>query len=286
MPLFKKSIVNPSFINFKNFYGMAVKTSDQIKEISVVSSIDGSEEKNLFFHPGGAEKVPLVIGLHTWSFDRNNKVGLLDFCQQRRWGLLLPEFRGPNLLSNPRATQACGSKLAMQDVIDAINFVSASYPIDSSNIFLFGGSGGGHMALMLAAYAPEIWRGVSAWCPITDLREWHRYYGKSSNYSVHLEACCGGAPGDNAAVDNEYAVRSPISYLEQLMKAKLYIHHGRGDHSVPYSHTLTLALKLEEMGHQELFFEIFDGGHEIRNNRAFDWFDSLMKHTNKDALTG
>lgn len=51
LSFFNKSIVNPSFINFKNFYGMAVKISDQIKEISVVSSIDGSEEKNLFFIP-------------------------------------------------------------------------------------------------------------------------------------------------------------------------------------------------------------------------------------------
>jgi predicted peptidase len=86
---------------------------------------------------------------------------------------MLPEFRGPNCSDNPRCTEACGSKLAKQDIVDAVNYVSKNYNINTDKIFLLGGSGGGHMALMTGSYRPDIWLAVSAWCSITDLQLWH-----------------------------------------------------------------------------------------------------------------
>ncbi|MFA7229866.1 MAG: prolyl oligopeptidase family serine peptidase [Victivallaceae bacterium] len=260
--------------------------SDNFKEIEVISSLDGSSEKNLLYYPENGKNVPLAVVLHTWSFDRNNQRAVEIFCRERGWALLLPEFRGPNLPTNPRATQACGSKLARQDVIDAVEFVCANYSIDRGNIFLAGGSGGGHMALMMAAYRPQFWRGVCAWCPITDLALWHNSYVKGTGYAVHVEACCGGAPGESAEINQEYIERSPVSYLNELMNANLYIRHGRGDSVVPYIHTLNLALKLEEMRHKKLFFEIFDGGHEARHDLSFRWFDALYNAVETQKLTG
>ena len=254
--------------------------SDLCKEIEVVSTIDKSPEKSLLFFPENKTNVPLVVGLHTWSCDRfNQQNNLLPFCQERGWALLLPEFRGPNLNANPRAVQACASTLARQDVIDAVNQLIAGGRIDCGNIFLFGGSGGGHMALMMAAYAPHLWRAVSSWCPITDLAAWHE---QNKGYAPHIEACCGGAPGGNAG---EYRERSPINHLASLMQANLSIHHGRFDNSVPYAHTLNLAMKLETMRHPRLFFEIFDGGHELKPEVAFTWFDKLYNASAGTKLT-
>ena len=250
------------------------------KEIEVVSTIDKSPEKNLLFYPENKTNVPLVAGLHTWSFDRfNQQENLLPFCRERGWALLLPEFRGPNLNKNPRAVQACGSTLARQDVIDAVNHLLDTCRIDSGNIFLFGGSGGGHMALMMAAYAPQLWRAVSSWCPITDLTAWHE---ENKGYAPHIEACCGGTP-DTAV--QEYRERSPAGHLASLMQANLSIHHGRFDNSVPYTHTLNLAMKLEAMRHPNLFFEIFDGGHELKPDIAFTWFDKLYNASAGIKLT-
>ena len=162
----------------------------EMKEIEVVSTIDGSPEKCLFYYPEGEICAPLAVGLHTWSYDRfNQENDMLPFCAKRKWALLLPEFRGPNLDGNPRAFQACASLKARQDVLDAVSFVKRACGIDSSNIFLLGGSGGGHMALMMAAYAPKLWKGVSSWVPITDLAAWRT---QNPNYQRHVEACCGG----------------------------------------------------------------------------------------------
>jgi dipeptidyl aminopeptidase/acylaminoacyl peptidase len=260
---------------------------NEFNEIEVVSSLDGSCEKNLLFFPDEEQNVPLVVALHTWSAERSNQVGLLQFCKERKWALLLPEFRGPNIVDNPRAKEACGSQLACQDIIDATGFVQANYSIDKDAVFLVGGSGGGHMSLMISAYKPEMWRGVSSWCPITDVALWHKYYGAGKGYAPHMEACCGGAPGESPEVDYEYSKRSPMSYLTKLAKANLSVHHGRFDKSVPCIHTINLAVALNALNPENFFFEIFDGGHDFEPERAFAWFDKIMKIANDTTeLTG
>ncbi len=245
-----------------------------MQELTVKSSIDGSDENSLMFYPSGQHNVPLLVGLHTWSFDRFNQIEeMLPRCQQRNWALLLPEFRGSNLQTNPRAKQACGSQLAMQDIIDALDFVCDNYPVSSENVFLLGGSGGGHMALMMAAYSPSRWRAISSWCPITDLAKWHK---ENSRYAPHIEACCGGAPSENPQTSEEYKKRSPITYIENVTDVNLSLHHGRFDKSVPYTHSFDFAVALEQYKPKRFFFEIFDGGHDIHYDRAFNWFESLL----------
>jgi dipeptidyl aminopeptidase/acylaminoacyl peptidase len=258
---------------------------DGVFEITVNSSIDGSQEPCLLYLPAGAGPLPLVVGLHTWSHDRFNQVNeMLPFCRERGWALLLPEFRGPNLASNPRARQACGSAVARQDVLDAVDSVVAGYPLNAANIFLLGGSGGGHLALLLAARAPHRWKGVSAWVPITDLAAWHH---ENPDYAANLAACCGGNPGDCPDADREYRERSPLSHVQELANATISLHHGRYDPVVPYRQSWRLALELERLGAPHFFFEIFDGGHDIRYDRAFAWFDRLTAGVGFDgALSG
>lgn len=241
--------------------------------------MDSSPEKSWCYFPDDKKNIPLVIGLHTWSCERSNQLkNLRPLCQARGWALLLPEFRGPNLVNNPRAPQACASRLAKQDIIDALDSVLKQYPLDKNNVFLLGGSGGGHMALMMAAYAPTRFRAVSAWCPITDLAAWH---GQNAAYAPHIEACCGGPPGASPEIDREYRERSPLFHAAVMTNANLSVHHGRFDASVPYSHTVNLALEIEKLGPKSFFFEIFDGGHDLLYDTAFNWFDKLAEPDEK-----
>ena len=245
------------------------------------STADGEQEPYLVYLPESDTPVPLVVGLHTWSCDRFNQVdGMLPWCRKRGWGLVLPEFRGPNLTVNPRAPQACASPLAQQDILDALDAVSGEGTIDVDRVFLLGGSGGGHMALMMAANAPGRWRGVSSWVPITDLAAWH---AQNPKYAPHIVACCGGSPGRSDDVDREYRTRSPLFLAEKLATANLYVHHGRFDASVPYTHTSYLAHEIEKHRPERFFHEIFDGGHEIRYDAAFRWFDTLVSAPQPNA---
>tara|TARA_B100000609_G_scaffold191540_1_gene180460 strand:+ start:75 stop:869 length:795 start_codon:yes stop_codon:yes gene_type:complete len=263
---------------------------NEMIEIQVKSTIDGSMEPSLFYCPDGLGKKTLVVGLHTWSMDRFNQVeSMLPYCKERNWALLLPEFRGSNLpAKNNSVGKACSSIESRQDIIDATKFVVNNYPVDSDGIFLLGGSGGAHMALMMAAYKPDMWFAVSSWCPITDLDLWFQYHiNRKTPYAASIFACCGGAPGTSEEIDKQYHDRSPVSYVKEIAKCNnVFVHHGRYDESVPYEHTINLFKLIESHDPSRFFCEIFDGGHEIDYKRAFDWFDKLLDKQEKSALTG
>lgn len=125
-----------------------------MKEIMVKSTIDQSIQPSMFYYAG--EKSPLLVGLHTWSYDRMNQVtNMLPWAKKLGWSLVLPEFRGANLDTNPNCAAACGSLSAKQDILDAVDYIEANYNIDSDKILLLGASGGGHMALLMSGFAPK-----------------------------------------------------------------------------------------------------------------------------------
>ena len=248
------------------------------EEIWVNSTMDLSKQPSLFYKSKSKEKRPLLVGLHTWSFDRFNQVqNMLPYAEKYDFNLLLPEFRGSNLKTNPNCTKACGSDYARQDIKDAIDYVVENENVDSENIFLLGLSGGGHMALLMAGFYPEFFSAVGAYVPITDLEKWQK---QNRDYSKHILACC-----NNDA--DEMKKRSPIYYAGSIAKANLKIFHGKFDSVVPVSHSLELYGKImSECPDSRVFLDVFDGGHEIDMETALYWFISQYNGVKKSKVTG
>lgn len=259
---------------------------DSFQEISVPSSLDGSLEPSLLWLPPGEVKA-LVVGLHTWSADRfNQRAGMLPYCKERGWALLLPEFRGPNLDTNPRAQEAGGSDVARRDIIDATRYILKHHLSQHQEkplpLFLLGGSGGAHMSLMVAAREDFQWTAISSWCPITSLVDWHR---ENPNYAPHIAAICGGTPAEPHTA-GQYQSRSPLCFAEALSKCTLQLAHGRHDASVPYTHGWKMAQAIEQFAPERFYFYLFDGTHELRAKDAFSFFDALFEQQTKTELTG
>ena len=146
-------------------------------------------------------------------------------------------------------------------------------PIDRGTIFLLGCSGGGHAALLTAEDAPDLFRAVDVWCPVSDLAAWHAYLTEThQHYVCDMEACLGGSPADRA---DEYAARSPSERLAALKPLPVSIHHGRHDTVVPYRHSLEFVRGLEAAGAENVYFEVFDGEHEQFPSHSFEWFARL-----------
>ncbi len=250
----------------------------EMQEIEILSTLDGSKEPSLFYKASGEGKRPLLVGLHTWSRDRFNQIcNMLPYAKKHNFHLLLPEFRGPNLKTNARGEQACGSPLARQDIKDAIDYIVQSGCVDEENVFLLGLSGGGYMSLMMSAFFPKLFKAVGAFAPIADLKRWAE---ENEDYAPHILACC---KNDETQMKN----RSPIHYLDGLARSNLKIFHGKNDNVVSVEQSIDLYYELREQYPQNrVFLDIFDGGHEIDMDVAFHWLLSQYGVKTAVEITG
>lgn len=210
--------------------------------VLVLSTADGSLQPVRFLLPETAKgkKVPLLVALHTWSYGFDSESPwkwAREQCLRRGWALVYPHFRGPNW-----TPEGCGSDLAVQDVLDAVAYARSHADIDDDRIYLIGGSGGGHMSLLMAGRHPEVWAGVYAACPITDIARWHEEsVVRKRGYAGHLVKACGGLPAEKP---EEYRHRSPLTWLAAARKTGTHIQIATGVHdghypgSVPIGHSV------------------------------------------------
>ena len=163
----------------------------EIREIKYRSAADDTDQPALHFAPKAKEARPLLVGLHSWSSDyrqANTSYGL--WVVKQGWHFIHPNFRGRN-----RTPQAMGSELAVQDILIAVAWARKQGNVDARRIYVIGASGGGYASLLMAGRAPEMWAGVSAWVPISDLVKWHAETSKRKlRYAGEIEAALGGKP--------------------------------------------------------------------------------------------
>lgn len=213
--------------------------------VQVRSTLDGTDQPCYFWAPEKAstQAVPLIVGLHTWSYDYRNASNYrpaLQYAKKSGWAFVGPNFRGPN--STP---QGCGSDLAVQDIVDAVNYAKGRVKIDASRVYIIGGSGGGHMTLLMLGRHPEVFAAGAAFCPITDIARWHadsleKHPGRGRNYAKMLESACGGTPSERR---KEYDHRSPLTWLARAKEKQVPAYICTGIHdgwkgSVPVGHSI------------------------------------------------
>lgn len=217
----------------------AAAVAGERQKVMIRSTVDGTNQPCYVILPQGFDpqrKTPLLVALHSWSADLEQRNPELEEAADRRgWIYLHPNFRGPN-----QHPDACGSPKAQQDILDAVAWAKETYRIDLQRVYLTGASGGGHMTLLMAARHPQMWTAASAWVGISDLTSWHAKHAKTK-YGAMIRASCGGAPGTSPEVDRQYRLRSPLTHLAGAVSVPLDIAAGIHDGhtgSVPIRHSL------------------------------------------------
>ena len=198
-----------------------------VQSITYVSSADNSRQPMMFYKPQSDDARPLLVGLHSWSANYRQKESVIyaEWAIANDWIFIHPNFRGPN--SKPQAT---GSELVIGDVLSAIDYAKANAHVDESRIYAVGWSGGGYLGLLLAGRAPEIWAGVSAWVPISDLNAWYEESMRlRTKYVREIAASCGGTPAGEGPGAAECKKRSALSYLDRAREIPIDINHGIRD---------------------------------------------------------
>lgn len=207
-----------------------------IADVRIPSSMDEYQQPALWLAHQSAEPRPLLVVLHSWSVDYQQHMGIpyARWALENDWAMIHPDFRG--VLETSEAT---GSDLAVQDVIDAIDYAADHAAIDEDQVFVTGFSGGGMMSLNMAGRHPDRFAGVAAWVPIHDLIEWYSYQ-PNATYARQIEQSCGGNPVRNPDAAAECLHRSPSAHLDAAREAgvPIYIGHGLSDGIVPISHGL------------------------------------------------
>lgn len=234
------ALLFPDTLFPQNFLMTPKTWPNEIQQVEIPVS-DGKNQQAMWLAPASSGQKPLLIGFHTWNGDYSQSVGssvYAAWCLQQGWAFLHPNFRGPN-----RTPDAMGSDRAVKDILEAVTWASSRTEIDPDRIYLIGASGGAHMALLMAGRNPELWAGVSAWCPVTDIAQWHEEHsvqGSPDSYAANIEACLGGSPTSGRA-KSEARNRSPLKWLGQAAAVPLDINAGIYDGrtgSVPFSHSL------------------------------------------------
>ncbi len=230
---------------------------NSLEKITYPCSIDNSFQPAFRLLASGTSPRPLLVALHTWSCTCETGIErYTELCRQKNWHLIYPDFRGPN-----NTPQACGSDLVVADIADAAIYMQKNFAVDSSRVYLSGGSGGGHATLLVAGRRPELWAAASAWCPISDIAAWHRECldTRHHGYAEQIELACGGSPLNKAAAWQEALKRSPLTYLQNASGVPLDISTGIHDGhtgSVPVSQAIQaynlLAAPPDKIGQEDI----------------------------------
>lgn len=157
------------------------------------------------------------------------------FAAENGWAVIAPQFRGINDDSD-----AIGSDLAVQDVVDAIDYATAQEGVDEDRVYAVGYSGGGMMSLLIAGRHPDAITAVAAWGPPTNLLDFYRQsVATGRHYAADIRAGCGGDPTRGGAAQEECLDRSPITHLDNARdrEVPVFIAQGIADSLLWPSHS-------------------------------------------------
>ncbi|MET3540744.1 acetyl esterase/lipase [Pontibacter aydingkolensis] len=208
-----------------------------IKKVEIKSTADGTMQPSLFYTSNTTGKRPLLVMLHSWSSEYLQLVSIpfAKWAMKYDWAFIHPNYRGK--FNRP---EAMASSLAIQDIVDAVNYAKQNTEIDDSRIYIMGSSGGAMTALVAAGKNPEIWAGVVAWVPVYDLVDWYAFSQNypHRDYNRHVVAACGGEPLPGTPAAEECRRRSPSMYLHNARGVPVLLAGGTEDVLVPVSHTI------------------------------------------------
>ncbi|MCX2738607.1 alpha/beta hydrolase family protein [Pontibacter anaerobius] len=208
-----------------------------IEVAKIKSTLDGKTEPALFYESKSSRKKPLLVVLHSWSsgYLQVPSIPFALWAEKYDWAFIQPNYRG--VFEQP---EAMASDVAIQDIVDAVDYAKQHADIDTSRIYLVGSSGGAMTALVTASRHPEIWAGVAAWVPVFDIPEWFDFnlYYPHRKYNSQIVAALGGEPLEGTPAEKEGKRRSPSTQIHQAKKVPIFLAHGINDLLVPPSHSI------------------------------------------------
>jgi predicted esterase len=129
------------------------------------------------------------------------------------------------------------------DVLNSLRELARLYPgIKRRRFYHYGGSQGGHIALLCSIFAPDTFAFVYASCAPALIER-----------SMNLFKLTG-----RDFADHELSIRNVLAHAD-MIKCPLILEHGTADETVPCDHARRLEKKLSELG-KEFDMRYYEGG--------------------------
>tara|TARA_B100001123_G_scaffold437859_1_gene571439 strand:- start:1244 stop:2197 length:954 start_codon:yes stop_codon:yes gene_type:complete len=220
--------------------------SNVFKVVDIISPIDGKLQKAYFYKTKSSEPQPLIVSLHTWSFDYTQYDSINIQSVEKDFNYIHPDFRGPN-----NSKDACCSDLVISDIDASIDFAIKNANIDTSRIYVIGNSGGGYATIAMFMKSKHRIKKFSSWVPLVDLLRWYDETKiRKLEYANDILSC---TESFNNILNEDVAKnKSPIFWetpKEKLNYANLDIYTGVydgmiGNGPIPITHSINFYNKL------------------------------------------
>jgi acylaminoacyl-peptidase len=224
------------------------KSLGKVDEITVKSAADGRDVQAWIVTPPGFDpgrKYPLLLEIHGGPFAAYGPHFAPEIQMYAAVGYVV-------VYANPRGSTSYGSEFANliqnaypgQDFDDLMSVVDAAIArgsIDTRNLFVTGGSGGGALTAWIVGHTDRFRAAVSA-KPVIN---WYSFVLTSDFYTLFSRYWFPGLPWDNL---ENYIKRSPIHYAGKVKTPTMMI-VGDDDHRTPASEAEQFyqALKLRKI---------------------------------------
>jgi len=238
------------------------KRLGQVEEMRVKSSADGREVEAWIVTPPDydpAKKYPLLLEIHGGPFAAYGPQFAPEIQLYAAHGYIV-------VYSNPRGSTSYGSEFAnliqnaypgndYDDLMSVVDSVISRGSVDTANLFVTGGSGGGVLTAWIVGHNDRFRAAVVA-KPVIN---WYSFVLTSDFYTLFTRYWFPGMPWDKQDV---YMQHSPITYVANVKTPTMLI-TGEDDHRTPSSEAEQFyqALKLRKV--DTALLRIPGASHEI-----------------------
>lgn len=175
--------------------------------------------------------VPLVVHLHGGGGRGTLRQSESELAR-RRWIGIAPDGREWRLAGKGCEWETSAAYVdspdpdvgpGEQDILDAIRWVQANYPIDPDRVYLFGFSMGGRGTWGIGLRNPDLFAAIAPMAPASDMFE---IFVRRPEPTACKEGMVGGPPGVSPRVDTMYHITSGRFLLENAFKLPVFHAHG------------------------------------------------------------
>jgi acylaminoacyl-peptidase len=224
------------------------RTLGKVEELTWKSSFDQREVQGWLVYPpdfDASKTYPLLLEIHGGPFANYGPRFAPEIQLYAARGYLV-------LYTNPRGSTSYGAEFAnlihhnypgqdYDDLISGVDAVIERGNVDSDNLFVTGGSGGGVLTAWIVGHTDRFRAAVVA-KPVIN---WYSFVLTSDAYGFFSSYWFPGKPWDHV---EHYMKRSPISYVQNVTTPTMLI-SGESDHRTPISEAEQYyqALKLQKV---------------------------------------